>query len=49
VDNAAVLFGLVVIALALFLIGREIVTWYFKLNKVVSLLQRIADELEARP
>jgi hypothetical protein len=49
VDNAAVFFGLLVIALALFLIGREFVGWYFKVNKVVSLLQRIADELETRP
>ncbi len=27
----------------LFLIGREIVTWYFKLNRVVELLEKIEE------
>lgn len=28
-----------------FLIGRELVCWYFKLNKISSLLEEIRDEL----
>jgi hypothetical protein len=29
-----------------FLIGRELVCWYFKINKITSLLEDIRDELK---
>jgi len=38
----------VVILLTLFLICREIVCWYWKINRVVELLERIANSLETR-
>ena len=41
---------LVYIALSLigFLIIRELVTWYFKLNEIVSLLREIRDNTKSR-
>jgi hypothetical protein len=51
-DNT-VLFILLLVAFALFMLGRELLTWYFKLNKVVALLQRhpegTRDELATKP
>ena len=32
-----------------FLIGRELVCWYFKINKTVELLEEIRDSLKNRP
>jgi hypothetical protein len=34
------------IMLILFLLGREIVCWYFKINKTVELLEEIRDSLK---
>ena len=31
-----------------FLIGRELVCWYFKINKIAGLLEEIRDELKDR-
>ena len=39
------LFG-IVFALLLFLLGREIVCWYFKINKIVEILEEIRDSLK---
>lgn len=40
----------ILIPIVLFLIGREIVLWYFKVNEVVTLLREIRDRLpEPRP
>jgi hypothetical protein len=36
------------ITLVIFLIGREIVCWYFKINKTVALLEEIRDSLRAQ-
>jgi len=33
---------IVVLSLAVFLIAREMMCWYFKLNRIVELLERIA-------
>lgn len=35
----------ILIPLVLFLVGREIVLWYFKINEVVTLLREIRDRL----
>jgi hypothetical protein len=32
----------------LFLIGRELVCWYFKINKTVELLEEIRDLLKSK-
>ena len=37
------------IVLALFLIGREVVCWYWKLNRIVELLESIDRQLSTRP
>jgi hypothetical protein len=34
------------VMLILFLLGREIVCWYFKINKTVELLEEIRDSLK---
>jgi hypothetical protein len=31
-----------------FLIGRELVCWYFKINKISGLLEEIRDELKSK-
>lgn len=36
-----------VIVLILFLIGREIVCWYFKINKTITVLEEIRDLLKS--
>lgn len=48
-DSNAALFGTLIIIAAIFLIGREFTTWYFKLNRIVRLLERIATDLETKP
>ena len=40
---------LAVIALLVFLVVRDIVTWYFKINQVVSLLTSIDGKLGPKP
>ena len=34
------------IAILFFIIGRELICWYFKINKIVGLLQSINDSLQ---
>ena len=41
-----VLFGCVVIALVAFLLGRELVTWYFKINLIGRELVAIHQAIE---
>lgn len=42
------LLGLVlVISVVLFIVGRELLMWYWKINEVVGLLNRIAVAVEA--
>lgn len=36
-----------VISVVLFIVGRELLMWYWKINEVVGLLTRIAQALEA--
>ena len=36
-----------VISIVLFIIGRELVLWYWKINEIVSLLKRMVEALEA--
>ncbi len=45
-DNAAYAIIAVGFLLLLFLVGREIVCWYFKINKIVELLEEIKDSLK---
>lgn len=45
-DNAAYAIIAVGFLLLLFLVGREIVCWYFKINKMVELLEEIRDSLK---
>lgn len=33
----------VLVGIVLFVIGREIICWYFKVNKVIALLERIEE------
>lgn len=35
-----------IILVIFFLIGRELVCWYFKINKITGLLEEIRDELK---
>ncbi len=35
------------ISIVLFIIGRELVLWYWKINEIVGLLKRIVEALEA--
>lgn len=42
---AFIMLGIVLVG---FLICREIVCWYWKINRVVELLERIANSLEAK-
>lgn len=46
-DLSSVIFG-IVIAIFIFLICREIVCWYFKLNKINDTLVEIRDLLERK-
>lgn len=51
-DTASAVIALLVvffIILTIFLICREIVCWYFKINKTVELLENILIELRKRP
>ena len=46
------LMGLIValgIMFLFFLLGRELVCWYFKINKTVELLEEIRDSLKNKP
>jgi len=36
---------IILILIALFIIIREVVMWYFKINKIVSILEDIRDKL----
>lgn len=42
-DSAIIVLLVLVI---FFLIGRELVCWYFKINKITGLLEEIRDELK---
>jgi hypothetical protein len=33
----------ILVGIVLFIIGREVFCWYFKINKVVALLERIEE------
>ena len=45
-ENMTVLIYIAV-ALIIFLIFREVVTWYWKINKIVSLLEKIEENTRA--
>jgi hypothetical protein len=45
-DDFVILSMTVAIALIIFLFCREIVCWYFKINKTVELLEEIRDPLK---
>ncbi len=47
-DNAAYAIIAIGFMLLLFLIGREIVCWYFKINKTLELLEEIRDLLKSK-
>ena len=36
-----------VISIVLFIIGRELVLWYWKIHEIVGLLKRMVEALEA--
>ena len=42
-DIKIIIIGIIaiIVMITLFLIGREIVTWYWKINKIIRLLDRI--------
>jgi len=40
------LITILVVALIIFLVFRELVCWYFKINKTVELLEEIRDSLK---
>jgi hypothetical protein len=40
------LITILVVALIIFLVCRELVCWYFKINKTVELLEEIRDSLK---
>jgi hypothetical protein len=44
-NNPQIIFLSIVISIAVFLLLREVFCWYFKINKRLSLLQDIKDEL----
>jgi hypothetical protein len=45
-ENIVFVLVTVAVMLLLFLMGREIVCWYFKINKTVELLEEIRDSLK---
>ena len=45
-DSAVGLLIALCIMFLFFLLGREIVCWYFKINKTVELLEEIRDSLK---
>jgi hypothetical protein len=44
-NNLEILFLSIAISVGVFLLLREVFCWYFKINKRISLLQDIKDEL----
>jgi hypothetical protein len=40
--------GVLVVLVLFFLLGREVICWYFKINKRVYLLEEILDELKQK-
>jgi hypothetical protein len=44
-NNADILIVSIVLSIAVFLLLREVFCWYFKINKRISLLSDIKDEL----
>ena len=44
-NNADILLVSIVLSIAIFLLLREVFCWYFKINKRISLLSDIKDEL----
>jgi len=38
--------GILILLIVFFLIGRELVCWYFKINKITTILEEIRDELK---
>lgn len=48
-NNLIVLILSIGLSILIFLICREIVTWYFKLNRIVSLLEEINAKLPNLP
>ncbi len=47
-EDAIGLLIVIGVMLILFLLGREIVCWYFKINKTVELLEEIRDLLKSK-
>lgn len=45
-EDAIGLLIVIGVMLILFLLGREIVCWYFKINKIVEILEEIRDSLK---
>ncbi len=37
------------VMLLFFLLGRELICWYFKVNQIVALLEDIRDSLKNKP
>ncbi len=48
-DNFVSLIIALGIMLLFFLLGRELVCWYFKINRTVELLEEIRDSLKNKP
>lgn len=50
INALSLLVGFILALVVAFLVGREIVAWYFKINEAVALLREIRDRLpEPRP
>ena len=47
-ENAIGPIAVIVVMLLFFLLGRELICWYFKINKRVYLLEEILDELKQK-
>lgn len=48
-DSAVVLIVALGVMLLFFLLGRELICWYFKVNQIVALLEDIRDSLKNKP
>ena len=47
-DAVIALIFIIGITVALFIFGRELICWYFKINQRVELLESIRDELRKK-
>jgi hypothetical protein len=48
-DSAVGLIVALGVMLLFFLLGRELICWYFKVNQIVALLEDIRDSLKNKP